>query len=60
MAFWKNLLSTFKSRRVWVIIILFVINGIASVRELIPAVAIPYIDGVLGLLGLWFGVKSKS
>lgn len=49
----------FKSRTVWAIVILFVINGIAGIRESIPANLLPIIDGVLGILAIYFRVQPR-
>ena len=55
-----NIKSIFKSRTVWVVILLFVINGIEGIREFIPAGLLPFIDGVLGILAIYFRVKPKA
>lgn len=52
--------SLLKSRQFWTIIILFIINGIAGIRENIPDGAMAYIDSILGLLIIWFRISPKQ
>jgi hypothetical protein len=52
-------LKYFKSRTVWVIIILFVINGFEGVRELLPGFWLPVVDGVLSMLAVYFRINRK-
>ena len=49
-----------KSRTVWVIIILFVINGVEGIRSSIPATALPIIDAILSVLAIYFRVQPKA
>lgn len=49
----------FSSRTVWVIIILFIINGITGIREFIPANLLPVIDAILGIAAIYFRVSPK-
>lgn len=49
-----------KSRNVWMIVILFLINGVEGIRGLIPVGILPFIDGVLGMLAIYFRVKPKQ
>jgi len=60
----KNILKKLKialySRTTWTIIVLFIINGIYGVRDLIPASAIPVIDGILGILAIYFRVNPNA
>ena len=53
-------LQFLKSRTVWVIVILFIINGIAGVREMIPVMWLPMIDGVLSILAIYFRINPKQ
>lgn len=59
-------LQTLKSRTVWTVIALVLINGIPSVRDLLPEQSIPFIDMVLGILAVYFralpsqGVEAKT
>jgi hypothetical protein len=54
--FWTNLLS---SRTVWTIVVLFLINGVAGIREFIPANLLPLIDAILGVAAIYFRVNPK-
>jgi len=56
----ERLLKILKSRTVWTIVILFVINGVEGIREFIPADALPLIDGVLSILAVYFRIKPKQ
>ena len=56
----NTLFGYLKSRTVWTLIILFVINGIEPIRESIPGNLLPVIDGVLGILGVYFRVSPKQ
>lgn len=49
-----------KSRQFWTLVVLFVINGVSGVSEFIPASVLPYVNGVLGLLAVWFRVLPKQ
>ena len=49
-----------KSRTVWTVVVLFIINGISGIREIIPATALPIIDAVLSLLAIYFRVNPKA
>ena len=39
-----------KSKTVWLAVILFAINGIGAIKNLIPAQYLPAVDGVLSIL----------
>ncbi len=49
-----TLLKLMKSRTFWTVIVLFVVNGIEGIREYIPANSLPLIDGILGILTIYF------
>lgn len=49
-----NLWKLIKSRTFWTIIITFIINGIQGIKTMIPLEWMPYIDGLLGLLTIYF------
>ena len=57
---YMDIKNIFKSRTVLVIILLFIINGIEGIREFIPVGLLPLIDGVLGILAIYFRVKPKQ
>ena len=52
--------QTTASRTVWMIIILFLINGVTGIRAYIPAFWLPLVDGVLGILAVYFRVDQKQ
>lgn len=56
----KKPMNIFKSKTVWVIIALFVVNGIEGIREVISPTALPFIDAVLAVLAIIFRVKPKQ
>lgn len=54
------LFNVLKSRTVWTIIALVVVNGVPSVKDLIPVQWLPALDLVLGLLATYFRVKPRQ
>lgn len=56
----RTLLGYLKSRTVWAIIALVVINGVEGVRELLPVNFLPIVDALLGLAAIYFRVKPKQ
>jgi len=52
--------NALKSRTVWTVIVLFIINGVAGIAEFIPESILPAINGVLGILAIYFRVKPKQ
>ena len=55
-----NMRKLLKSRTVWTIVVLFLINGVAGIHDAIPSQALPFIDGLLGILGIYFRVSPKQ
>ena len=49
-----------RSKTVWTIIVLFLINGVAGIRGYIPSDWLPLIDGVLGLLAIYFRINPQA
>ena len=49
-----------KSRTVWTIILLFIINGVSGIRDLIPAGILPIIDALLSILAIYFRIAPKA
>jgi len=49
-----------RSRTVWTVIALFIINGVAGIRGYIPSDWLPLIDGILGLLAIYFRVTPQA
>ena len=54
-----KILNIFKSRTVLIIIVLFIINGISGIREFIPGLWLPMIDGGLSLLAIYFRINQR-
>ena len=48
------------SKTVWTIVALVVINGLPSVREMLPASIVPFLDIVLGLAATYFKVTPSQ
>jgi len=55
-----QLLSYIKSRTVLTIILLVIVNGVPAVQESIPVAWLPVVDGVLGLLAIYFRVRPRQ
>lgn len=49
----------FQSRTNWTIIVMFLIGGIGAITQFIPPALLPYIEGGLGLLAMYFRVNTK-
>lgn len=47
------------SRTVWTFVVLFVVNGVTGVHDLIPAGWLPAVDGLLSVLGIYFRVYPR-
>ncbi len=54
-----TLTNIYKSRTVWTFVVLFIVNGITGVRELLPGFWLPLVDVVLTLAGIYFRAKPK-
>ena len=52
--------NIFKSRTVWVIVVMFLINGVAGIRAQIPEGKLPFIDGVLSMAAIYFRVAPAQ
>ena len=52
-------MKIFKSRTVWTIIILFIVNGIQGIHSYIPTDIMPIVNALLGLAAIYFRVKPK-
>ena len=53
----KQILS---SRTVWTVIVIFIINGVAGIRQYIPADWLPVVNGILSLLAIYFRIDQKT
>lgn len=49
-----------KSRTVWTLVALFIVNGVSGIHDSIPVAFLPYVDGVLGLLSMYFHVNPSQ
>ena len=52
--------NIFKSRTVWTIVVLFLINGVQGIHSMIPAELLPFIDGILSMLAIYFRVAPRQ
>ncbi len=52
-------MKLFKSRTVWTIIVLFIINGFTGIRSYVPAFWLPLVNGLLGILAIYFRADQK-
>lgn len=49
-----------KSRTVWMIFLLFIVNGISGIREFFPGNWLPGVDAMLGLIAIYFRIAPKQ
>jgi len=56
----EHALKVLKSRQFWAGVALFVINGFDAIRELLPADLVPYLNGILGMLAIYFRIQLKQ
>lgn len=54
----NSLVAAISSKRVWTIIILFLINGVGSISEFISPGVLEVINPILLALGIIFGVPG--
>lgn len=52
--------QVFKSRTFWTLVVLFVVNGVSGVHDMIPASLLPVVDGLLGILTVYFHVNPSQ
>ena len=55
-----KLVSSLKSRTVWMIILMFAVSGFAGIREFLSEPVFLLIEGILGALAIFFRVKPKA
>lgn len=55
----NKLIVASKSRTVWTIVLMFLVGGVTSIHDVLPAGSVPFIDGILGLLAIYFRVNPK-
>jgi len=56
----KKLKQILKSRTFWTIVALFIINGVSAIHSSIPANLAPIVDGVLGILAVYFHINPSQ
>ena len=56
----KTLAKIFSSRQFWTIVVMVLVNGVASIQDIIPASALIYVNGVLGLVAYYFRVSPRQ
>lgn len=56
----KKIIQTLKSRTFWTLAVLFVVNGVAGVHDMIPALYLPFVDGILGILSVYFHINPSQ
>ena len=49
-----------KSRTVWTLVALVVLNGVGSIHDQIPAQILPCVDLALGFLGMYFRANPRQ
>lgn len=49
-----------KSRTVWTVVAMVLVNGITSIQSMIPAQYLPIVNGVLGLLAVYFRINPQQ
>jgi hypothetical protein len=54
-----KLLLALKSRTVWTIVVLFIINGVTGIQDSIPANIMDILNPILGLLAIYFRINPK-
>ena len=55
-----KILNLAKSRTVWTILVLFIVNGFEGVRDLFPGAWLPIIDALLSSLAIYFRVNPRA
>ena len=60
----KNMMTKlglmFKSRTFWTLVVMFLVNGIAGIHNMIPATWLPFVDGILGILVIYFKLNPSQ
>lgn len=56
----KKLLLAVRSRTVWTIVGLVLLNGLPSARELVQPELLPYLNLFVGLLAVYFRVNPQA
>lgn len=56
----NKIITALKSRTVWTIVVLVIINGVPAVVDLLPENWLPVVSAVVGLLGAYFRVNPRA
>ena len=56
----NKIVLALKSRTVWSLIVLFVVNGISGIHDSIPSNWLTLVDGVLGILTVYFKINPSQ
>ena len=54
------LIKALKSRTVWTVVAMFITGGVGAITSLIPAGDMVYVQGVLGLLAVYFKLNPSQ
>ncbi len=55
-----KLKQTLKSRTFWTLVVLFLVNGITAIHGSIPSSILPLVDGILGILTVYFHINPSQ
>lgn len=53
-------MSIFKSRTFWMVVVTFLLNGVTAIHSSIPSGFVPVIDGILGILTVYFHINPSQ
>lgn len=56
----NKIVLALKSRTVWTVVALFVINGVSAVKVFVPVAWLPVVDAVLGVATVYFHVNPSQ
>lgn len=55
-----KILLALKSRSAWTIVAMFLVGGIGAVHNIIPPSSVGLVDGVLGILAIYFHLNPSQ
>lgn len=56
----NTIMTMLKSRTVWAVAAMFVTGGVGAISSLIPAADMVYVQGVLGLMAVYFKLNPSQ
>ena len=59
MNFIEKIKKILSSRTNWTIVVMFVVGGVEAITAFIPTESLPYIEGLLALLAMYFRSHPK-